>query len=129
MWRQGGLRTAADWVARHTGAGPERARDSLGTAERLAACPVVAGAVRAGRLSEAQAHVIVDALAVRPDAESRLVEFAQTNSLRRLRQECLRVKNADVSAAAEYKKVHDNLAVRTWTGPRRRHLWHLPVRR
>ena len=116
VWRRGGLRTAADWVARQTGAEAERAKEGLETAERLAACPVVAGAVRSGRLSEAQAHVIVDALAVRPDAESRLVEFAETNSLRRLRDECRRVKNADVSAADEYKKVHESRAVKTWTG-------------
>jgi hypothetical protein len=116
VWRRGGSRTAAEWVARHTGADPERAKDGLETAERLADCPVVASEVRAGRLSEVQAHVIVDALAVRPDAESRLVEFAATNSLRRLREECRRLKNADVSAAEEYKKVYQSRLLKTWTG-------------
>jgi len=116
VWRRGGARTAADWVARHTGADPERARDGLETAERLADCRVVAEEVRAGRLSEMQAHAIVDAVAVRPDAESRLVEFAQSSSLRRLREECRRVKTADSSAADEYRKVHAGRSYKTWVG-------------
>ncbi|MCA1843279.1 MAG: 13E12 repeat family protein, partial [Actinobacteria bacterium] len=116
VWRRGGSRTAADWVARHTGADPERAKDGLETAERLADCAAVASALRAGRLSEMQAHVIVDAAAVRPDAEAKLVEFAQSNSLRSLREECRRVKAADVSAADEYRKVFASRAYRSWVG-------------
>jgi hypothetical protein len=115
-WRRGGSRTAADWVARNTGSDPERAKDGLETAGRLAECPIVAGAIRAGRLSEAQAQVIVDAVAVRPDVEERLVEFARSNSLRRLREECRRLKNADASAAEEYQKVHAGRALKTWFG-------------
>ncbi|MCA1844588.1 MAG: HNH endonuclease [Actinobacteria bacterium] len=116
VWRRGGSRSAADWLARHTGAGPERARDGLEVAERLADCPVVAGEVRAGRLSESQASAIVDAVAMRPEVESRLVEFAGSNSLRRLREECRRLKNADDSAADEYKKVHAGRELKMWTG-------------
>ena len=116
VWRRGGSRTAADWVARNAGCDPERAKDGLEIAERLADCPLVAGEVRAGRLSEGQAQVIVDVLAVRPDVESRLVEFAATNSLRRLREECRRLKNADVSADEEYAKVQQSRQLKTWTG-------------
>jgi hypothetical protein len=116
VWRRGGSRTAADWVARHTGCDPERAKDGLETAGRLPDCPFVAAELRAGGLSEAQAHVIADAAAVRPEAEARLVEFAHTNSLRRLREECRRVKNADDSAAEEYKRVHRSRALKTWVG-------------
>lgn len=72
----------ADWVARNTGSEVERARDGLETAGRLGECPVAAAAVRARTLSQAQAQAIVDAVAVRPEAEARLVEFARSNSLR-----------------------------------------------
>ena len=116
VWRRGGLRTAADWVARRTGSDVERARDGLETANRLRECPVVAAEIRAGRLSEAQAHVIVDAVAVRPETEARLVEFARSNSLRRLREECRRVKNADESAVDEYRRVYAGREYRTWIG-------------
>jgi hypothetical protein len=116
VWRRGGSRTAADWVARHTGCDPERARDGLEMAGRLADCPFVAAELRGGGLSEAQAHVIADAAAVRPEAEARLVKFAHTNSLRRLREECRRVKNADESASEEYKRVHRTRALKTWVG-------------
>ena len=116
VWRRGGLRSAADWVARSTGFDVERAKDALETAGRLGQCPLVAAEVRSGRLSEAQAHAIVDAVAVRPEVEERLVEFARSNSLRRLREECRRAKNVDVSAADEYKKVHASREYRTWIG-------------
>lgn len=116
VWRRGGWRSAADWVARQSGADPERAREGLETAGRLADCPVVAAEIRAGRLSEAQAHAIVDAVAVRPEIEARLVEFAQGNSLRRLREECRRVKAADVSAGEEYEKLHRSRSHRSWVG-------------
>lgn len=116
VWRRGGWRTAADWLARQSGADPGRAREGLETAGQLADHPVVATEIRAGRLSEAQAHVIVDAAGVRPDAEGRLVEFARTNSLRRLREECRRVKVGDVSADEEYQAVHRSRVFRSWIG-------------
>lgn len=82
----------------------------------MADCPAVAAALRAGRLAEAQAHVIVDAAAVCPDAEARLVEFAQANSLRRLREECRRERSVGASADEEDKAVHRSRRLRSWTG-------------
>jgi hypothetical protein len=116
VWRRGGSRTAAHWVARQTGGDPGRAKDGLEAAGRLADCSVVAGELRAGQLSEAQLEVIVDALVVRPEAESRLVEFAKANSVRRLREECRRLKNADLSAAEEHRKIHAGRCLKTWIG-------------
>jgi hypothetical protein len=76
----------------------------------------VAAEVRAGRLSETQAHCILDAVAVRPEVEASLVEFAAANSLRRLREECRRVKTVADSAGEEYEQVHRGRAFRSWTG-------------
>ncbi|HYH50908.1 MAG TPA: DUF222 domain-containing protein, partial [Acidimicrobiia bacterium] len=39
-----------------------------------------------------------------------------TNSLRRLREECGRLKNADLSADEEYAKVQESRQLKTWTG-------------
>lgn len=116
VWRRGGTRSAAHWVAGHTGTDPERCKEGLDTAGRLGDCPVVAREVRAGRLSEAQAQVIVDAVAMRPDAEARLVEFARSNSLRLLREECRRVKTTSASADDEHKQVHRSRGLKTWVG-------------
>jgi hypothetical protein len=116
VWRRGGARTAADWAARHTGCDPERAKDGLEMAGRLPGCPLAAAEFRAGGLSEAQALLITETAAVRPEAEARLVEFARTNSLRRLREECRRVKNAGESATEECKRVHRSRALKTWVG-------------
>jgi len=116
VWRRGAWRSAADWVARHSGVDSGRAGEELETAARLGECPAVAAELRAGRMSAEQARVIVDAAAVRPDAEERLVEFASGNSLRRLREECRRVKTADVSAGDEDKAVHQTRVHRSWIG-------------
>ena len=116
VWRRGGSRSAAEWVARSSGTDVERAKDLLETAQRLADCGVVDRELRAGRLSEAQAHAIADAAAVRPDAEAALVEFARAGSLRRLRDECRRVKNTADSATDEYDAVHRNRRFRSWVG-------------
>jgi hypothetical protein len=115
-WRRGGWRSAADWSARQSGEDPGRARDRLETAGRLGECPVVAAELRAGLLSEAQAHAIVDAAAVRSDAERRLVEFARSHSLRELRQECRRLKVGDLSAEEESKAVYEGRNLRDWVG-------------
>lgn len=116
VWRRGGWRSAADWSARQSGEDPGRARDRLETAGRLGECPVVTAELRAGRLSESQAHAIVDAAAVCPDAEGRLVEFALENSLRLLREECRRVKVGDASADEEAEAVYKGRNHRTWVG-------------
>jgi hypothetical protein len=116
VWRRGGCRSAADWVARHAGTDPERARDGLETAARLGECPAVAAGLQAGRLSDAQASVLVDALAVRPELEEQLVEFAGQHSLRRLREECRLVKSVSRSAAEESAEVHRNRTLKLWTG-------------
>jgi hypothetical protein len=115
-WRRGGSRSAADWLARESGGDRERARGALETAGRLEACPVVAAELRAGRLSEGQAQVIVDAAGAAPGAEERLVDFAHHNSLRQLRLECRRVKTATVDGAEEHKAVHRTRQHRTWIG-------------
>jgi hypothetical protein len=116
VWRRGGSRSAADWLARQCGGDRERAKGALETAGRLGACAVVAGELRAGRLSEGQAQVIVEAVGAQPDAEAWLVEFAHGNSLRRLREECRRVRNATVDATEEYKAVHRGRQHRSWMG-------------
>jgi hypothetical protein len=116
VWRRGGWRSAADWMAQQSGDDPHRAREGLETAQRLPSCPVVAAGLRAGRLSEAQAHAIVDAAAVRPEAEQRLVDFAGENSLRRLREECRRVRVAAVPADEERGSLHRSRQHRTWVG-------------
>jgi hypothetical protein len=116
VWRRGGSRSAAHWVARHTGTDPERCKGSLETAAHLGSCRFVDREVRAGRLSELQAQAIVDAAAVRPDSEARLVEFARSNSLRLLREECRRVKTTAACAADESSALHASRELKTWTG-------------
>ncbi len=77
VWRRGGSRTAADWVARHAGADPERAKDGLETAGRLAIARSWRAELRAGGLSECAGQRHRRCAAVRPEAEERLVEFAR----------------------------------------------------
>jgi hypothetical protein len=62
--------------------------------------PLVAGAFRAGRLSEVQAKEIVDAAAEVPDTQQQLVDAAEKLSLGDLRGECRRVKASVITDEA-----------------------------
>ena len=64
-------------------------------------------ALRAGRLSGAQAASVIDAAAANPGAEARLVDGVGRMSLTECRDECARVKAAaDPDPDATYRRIH-----------------------
>lgn len=116
VWRRGGARSAADWMSRQAGVSPGRAGAALEAAERLRKCPLVASALRSGAISDAQAELLVDAAAARPEAEEELVRFARAHSWRQLRQECRRVKTLGEHGEDEHDRVRRNRELRRWVG-------------
>ena len=94
-WKHDGAhRDAASWLAQSTGATVGAARATVETAERLSELPATEAALRAGVLSFAQVDAITDAAAVDPAAEADLLERAQHDGVRGLRDACARVKAA-----------------------------------
>lgn len=92
--RTGSHRDAADWLASTTGATVGAARATLETSARLAALPSTEAAFRSGELSTVQVDAVAAAATADPDAEMALLECAQHDGVRGLRNECARVKAA-----------------------------------
>src|SRR5437870_3771651 len=86
-WQKDGHRSAAQWVAAKTGIMLGQAIGVVETARRLEELPATREAFCSGRLSEAQAREITGATPDR-QTERLLVETAQTETLKTLREEC-----------------------------------------
>jgi Domain of unknown function (DUF222) len=111
-----GSRTAAESLAKKAGTSTAAAKEALDTSNRLTELPGVAGALRHGELSPAQAAAITSAAEADPSAESRLVELAGRASLVELREECARVRAAaDPDPDATNRRIHAQRRCRQYT--------------
>ncbi|HVF14107.1 MAG TPA: DUF222 domain-containing protein [Acidimicrobiales bacterium] len=88
VWQSRGVRSAAHFVASTCGSSVRSAVETLETARRLDDLPATAEALRAGKLSAAQANSIVSAAGERPDVEAELVAAAESESLPALQERC-----------------------------------------
>ena len=110
---ESGDRSDADWLARTSGVSVGAARRELQTAADLARAPETEQALRRGAISEAQAAAVAAAVAVVPDSEDRLLRLAQgTMALKRLEEECQRVRNRADDATARHERIHRNRSYR-----------------
>jgi len=111
-----GSRTAAESLARQAGTSTAAAKEALDTSNRLTELPGVAGALRNGELSPAQAAAITSAADADPSAESRLLELAARASLAELREECARIRAAaDPDPDATNRRIHQQRRCRQYT--------------
>ena len=107
VWRKDGDRSAAHWMARHTGTSVGHAVATIETAQRLAELPATENAVRKGKLSEVQVKEIASAAAADPGAEQKLLGVASRDGVATLREQCARVKAAaNNDENARYDKIH-----------------------
>jgi Domain of unknown function (DUF222) len=115
VWKHRGDRSAAHWLAGQAGTTVGDAVDVLETAHRLKALPVTAEAVRDGRLSKAQACAVADAATVAPDAEVALIGLAGRESVKGLRDEAARRKQAHLDENTRYEAIRASRHVRFGT--------------
>ncbi|GEM_PF-1245743 len=116
-------RQAAEQLARATGTTLGTARKAVEVARRLQRQPEVAGAVRAGELSRAQAELVSSAVEASPSAAPRLLEVARTGSLAELAEEAGRATASSEDLEARRQRVHASRSLRTYTSPGG--TWHL----
>jgi Domain of unknown function (DUF222) len=117
VWKHRGDRSAAHWLAGQAGTSVADAVNTLETASRLRDLPVTAAAVRDGRLSKAQAQTVADAATVAPDAEAALIGLAGRESVKALRDEAARAKQAHLDENARYEAIRASRHVRYGTDP------------
>jgi hypothetical protein len=111
-----GSRTAAESLARRAGTSTTAAKEVLDTSNRLSDLPGVAGALRKGELSPAQAAAITSAAEADRSAQNRLLELAARASLAELREECARVRAAaDSDPDATNRRIHQQRRLRHYS--------------
>jgi Domain of unknown function (DUF222) len=111
-----GSRTAAESLARKAGTSTAAAKEAVDTSNRLTELSSVAGALRNGELSPAQAAAITSAAEADRSAEKRLLELAARASLAELREECARVRAAaDPDPEATNRRIHAQRRCRQYT--------------
>jgi Domain of unknown function (DUF222) len=118
MWRTGGHRTAAHWVAEATGATVGAAARTLETAKALERLPDTDAAFRSGRLSEVQAAEITATAVSDAGAEVDLLEAARSTTVKGLRDRCREVRaGAEVDDRACARRLHVMRSAHEWTDP------------
>jgi hypothetical protein len=95
------FRDVEAWLASVSGTTVGAARSTTKAAVRALEQPVVGTAVRAGRLSAAQAELVTTAVSADASAAGRLVDLASHAGVKGLRIECDRVVAAAASRAQE----------------------------
>lgn len=116
-WKRRGCPSPESWLAGELGTTTGRARADLDTSQRLDDLDATADAVRDGKLSPEQADAVSDAAKVNPDAEADLLEAAQKESLRRMRQEAERRKaeaRSEAEKAEREARVRRERSARFW---------------
>jgi hypothetical protein len=116
QWRQAGDRDAATYLARHSGNSIAAARRTLTTSKRLRHLPVTRNALLHRNLSATQSEAIADAATNNPDAEQRLLTFAERSNGAELCAECLRAKTAgDPDPDTTHHRIHTQRRLRIRT--------------
>jgi hypothetical protein len=117
VWRQGGHRDAAHWVADATGETVGAAARTL-AARALEQLPDTAAAFRAGELSQTQAAEIASTAAADPGAEAVLLETAAVTSVKGLRDRCRQVRaGAEADDRVWARRLHEQRRAHEWTDP------------
>jgi hypothetical protein len=118
VWREGGYRSAAHWVAEATGETVGAASRTLETARALDALPETNAAFRAGKLSATQAAEIASTATADPSAESELLETVSATSVKGLRDRCRQVRAGAEPDDAEWaRRLHEGRRAHEWTDP------------
>ena len=118
VWRAGGHRSAAHWVADATGATVGAAARTLETARALEQLPDTEAAFRAGALSDVQAAEITATAVADPGAERELLETAGATSVKGLRDRCRQVRaGAEEDDLAWARRLHERRRAHKWTDP------------
>jgi hypothetical protein len=103
VWQHQGHRSAAHWLASESGTSVAEAVSTLQTAARVKQLPATTDALREGRLSRPQAAAVTDAAEVAPAAEAALPGPADRESLKGLRDEAVRRKQAGLDEQARHE--------------------------
>jgi hypothetical protein len=113
-WRGQGFATAEEWMSAKVGISVHEARRQLGTARKADGLGKTKKAMREGRLSPDQADAVADAATADPTAEEDLLDLAERDTHKNLREEAQRRKAAVTDDAAQERQIHRERSKRSW---------------
>ena len=125
-WQGGGHKTAADWLAAQLGISVWEANKQLGTARKAEGLPDTKEAMRNGKLSPDQADAVADAATADPSAEQDLLDLAERETTKNLRDEAAKRKAAATDSEARDRRIHRERSKRAWID--RDGAWNMHVR-
>ena len=114
FWRTSQATRPAQWLAEISGTSEFVAEQQLQTAERLDDCVTTQAKLRDGTLSLAQAQQVTKGAAADPEAETKLLDVAETSGFRALREEQERTVAAATDMERARAKAHRERHLRTW---------------
>jgi Domain of unknown function (DUF222) len=118
VWREGGHRSAAHFVAETAGTTVGAASRALETARALEELPATAEAFSAGELSETQAADIAGAAGANPAAEAELLATAAEQSVKGLRDKARQVRaGVEADDQAWARRLQNSRSAHQWTDP------------
>ena len=125
-WQGQGHKTAADWLAAQLGISVWEANKQLGTARKADGLPDTKKAMRDGKLSPDQADAVADAATADPDAEQDLLDLAERETTKNLKDEAARRKAAATDSEARDRRIHRERSLRRYTD--RDGAWNMHLR-
>jgi hypothetical protein len=118
VWKAGGHRSAAHWIASATGVPVGQAVGTLQTARRLEFLPATEEAYRSGELAEARVKEVAVAAVANRKAEGELLEAARTSTVPSLKERCRRaVAEGMIDENGSYERIRKARYLRYWSDP------------
>lgn len=117
-WLMSGHSSPASWIAEVAGSGFGDGVRTLATSERAAWLSDTQDALRQGRLSSQQAYEIAAAANENPSAERELLEAAQVDSFKQLKERARKAKAralSDEELAEREERIQRTRFARSWT--------------
>ena len=125
-WRGEGHATAADWLAAQIGVSVWEANRQLGTARKAEDLPKTKEAMKKGKISPDQADAVADAATADPAAEQDLLDLAERDTNKNLKEEAARRKAAATDRETRDRRIHRDRSHRSYID--RDGAWNLHVR-
>jgi len=125
-WRGEGHATAADWLAAQIGVSVWEANRQLGTARKAEDLPKTKEAMKKGKISPDQADAVADAATADPAAEQDLLDLAERDTNKNLKEEAARRKAAATDRETRDRRIHRDRSHRSSID--RDGAWNLHVR-
>ena len=114
-YKQAGCRSTAEQLAKVSGTSNAAAARMLETSKQLEELPVVADAVRAGKLSACATEMIASAATVAPGRAERLVEVAERSTLSDVKREATEVTASAGDREERYRQLRKERSFREWS--------------